>query len=43
MTQFFSRVNNGTLTMLLLIIAEITANAAIWFCAGSLRTRIAGR
>jgi len=43
MTQFFSRVNNGTLTMLLLIIAEITANAAIWFCVGSLRTRIAGR
>jgi hypothetical protein len=43
MTQFFSGVNNGTPTMLLLIIAETAANAAVWFCAGALLTRIAGR
>jgi hypothetical protein len=43
MTQFFSGVNNGTPAMLLLIIAETAANAAVWFCAGALLTRIAGR
>ena len=43
MTQFFSGVNDGSSTMLLLTIGQIVANAAIWFCAGALLTRIFGR
>ena len=43
MNQFFSGINNGTPTMLLLMIAQTAANAAIWFCAGALLTRIVGR
>jgi hypothetical protein len=36
-------VNDGSSTMLLLTIGQIVANAAIWFCAGALLTRIFGR
>jgi hypothetical protein len=43
MTQFFADVNDGTPTMLLLMVAQTVANAAIWFCAGALVTRIVGR
>jgi hypothetical protein len=42
MTQFFSGVNDGTPTMLLLMIGQTAANAAIWFAAGALVTRIFG-
>ncbi|MBS1802857.1 MAG: hypothetical protein JST28_05790 [Acidobacteria bacterium] len=43
MAQFFPGVNDGTPTMLLLMIAQTAVNAAIWFCAGALITRIVGR
>jgi len=42
-TQFFPYVNSGTPTMMLLTIAQTAVNAALWFCAGALLTRIAGR
>jgi len=42
-TQFFPYVNSGTPTMMLLMIARTAVNAALWFCAGALLTRIAGR
>jgi|KBSMisStandDraft_5_1062788.scaffolds.fasta_scaffold02597_6 hypothetical protein len=42
-TQFFPYVNSGTPTMMLLMVAQTAANAAIWFCAGAILTRIAGR
>jgi len=42
-TQFFPYVNSGTPTMMLLMIAQTGANAAIWFCAGAILTRIVGR
>ena len=43
MTQFFPGVNDGSSTMLLLMIGQTAANAAIWFCAGALLTRVVGR
>lgn len=42
-TQYFPYVNSGTPTMLLLMIAQTAVNTAIWFCAGALLTRIAGK
>jgi hypothetical protein len=42
-TQFFPYENSGTPTMMLLLIAQTVANAGIWFCAGAILTRIAGR
>jgi hypothetical protein len=42
MSQFFAGVNDGTSTMLLLIIAQTAANTAIWFCGGALVTKIVG-
>ena len=41
MAQFFPGVNDGTATMLLLMIGQTFVNAAIWFCVGALLTRIA--
>ena len=41
MAQFFSGVNDGTATMLLLMIGQTAVNAAIWFAAGALLTKIA--
>lgn len=41
-TQLYPNVNDGTPTMLLLWIAQTAGNAAIWFCAGALITRMAG-
>jgi hypothetical protein len=43
MTQFFPGANDGTPIMLLLTIGQTAANAAIWFAAGALLTRIFGR
>jgi hypothetical protein len=43
MSQFFSGVNDGTSTMILLMIAQTAANALIWFAAGALLTRIFAR
>ena len=42
MTQFFPGVNDGS-SMIMLMIGQSVANAAIWFCAGALLTRIVGR
>lgn len=41
MAQFFPNVNDGSSTMLLLMIGQTIVNAAIWFAAGALVTRIA--
>ncbi len=43
MTQFFPGVNDGSSMMMLLMIGQSVTNAAIWFCAGALVTRIVGR
>ena len=43
MGRFFLGVNDGTSTMLLLMIGQAAVNAAIWFCAGALLTRLVGR
>jgi hypothetical protein len=40
MAQFFAGVNDGTSTMLLLMIGQTAMNAAIWFAAGSLITKV---
>ena len=40
MGQFFPGVNEGTTTMLLLMIGQTAVNAAIWFAAGRLITKI---
>ncbi len=41
MVQFFPGVNDGSSTMLLLMIGQTVVNAGIWFAAGALLTRIA--
>lgn len=38
--QFFPGVNDGSSTMLFLMIGQTVLNAAIWFAAGALLTRI---
>jgi len=43
MTQFFPGVNDGSSMMLLLMIAQTAVNAAIWFCAGAVLSRISGK
>lgn len=42
MAQLLPGVNDGTSAMLLLMIGQTAANAAIWFCAGALLNRIVG-
>jgi hypothetical protein len=41
-TQLFPNVNAGTSAMLLLWIAQTAANAAIWFGAGAVLTKMIG-
>ena len=43
MAQFFPGVNDGSSAMLLLMIGQTVVNAAIWFAAGALLSRLAGR
>ena len=40
--QLFPNVNDGTSTMLLLLMLQTLGNAAIYFAVGALLTRIAG-
>lgn len=43
LAQYFPYVNSGSPTMLLLLIAQTVVNTAIWFCAGAVLTKVAGK